>query len=368
MEAQRVCASLIRRGYRVTVVCAGGDPMPPVRDWIDPEGVPVRIYASRWKGAWKDIVFALRVAGMLIWERRTYRFVYFLMQGLHLAVGLPVGKLLGKPMLMKIGGSGVIPLMTQSPSGRLELRWLRQWAHRVMILNKGMREEALAEGFDPNQLLWMPNPVNTQEFAPRSDGEKLQLRAQYDIPPNAQVVLFCGRLAPEKALPSLLDAFALVVRKAPDAVLLLMGDGPQRKSLEEQADRLQLTPSQVRFVGRVVPGEVPSWLQCGDVFTLVSSGEGFPCALAEAMSVGLASVVSDIPGNQQLIDAGEQGLLARLGDSTAIADAICLLLEDVPMRKRMGEAARRTVVDNYSIAKITDRYEALFRETLENSQ
>src|SRR5271165_4234361 len=63
LEAQRVCATLIRRGYRITVVCAGGDPMPPVRDWVDPEGVPVRIYAAHWKGALKDIVFALRVAG-----------------------------------------------------------------------------------------------------------------------------------------------------------------------------------------------------------------------------------------------------------------------------------------------------------------
>src|SRR5579863_8455732 len=90
LEAQRVCVALIRRGYRVTVVCAGGDPMPPVQDWIDPEGVPVRIYAGRWKGGMRDIVFAIRTAGMLLSERRSYQIVYFLMQGLHLAAGLPV--------------------------------------------------------------------------------------------------------------------------------------------------------------------------------------------------------------------------------------------------------------------------------------
>jgi glycosyltransferase involved in cell wall biosynthesis len=85
------------------------------------------------------------------------------------------------------------------------------------------------------------------------------------------------------------------------------------------------------------------------------------------MSVGLASVVSDIPGNRQLIDAGAQGLLAPLGDSQAIATAICLLLDDILLRKRLGAAARLRVVDNYSIGKIADRYEALFRETLESS-
>src|SRR5580704_2795275 len=98
LEAQRVCAALIRRGYQITVVCAGGPPMPPVRDWIDPEGVPVRIYAARWKGVVKDFVFGLRVAGMLVRERRNYQLVYFLMQGFHLAVGLPVAKLLRKPI------------------------------------------------------------------------------------------------------------------------------------------------------------------------------------------------------------------------------------------------------------------------------
>ncbi|MGA2184818.1 MAG: glycosyltransferase family 4 protein [Bryobacteraceae bacterium] len=362
LEAQRVCAALIRRGHRVTVVCAGGDPMPPVRDWIDPMGVPVRIYASRWKGARKDIVFALRVAGMLIRERRNYQLVYFLMQGLHLAAGLPVARFLGKPILMKIGGSGVIPLMTRSPSGRLELRWLRQWAHRVMILNEGMREEALREGFRPERLLWMPNPVDTDEFAPGDDQERLRLREQFGIPPEAPVVLYCGRLAPEKALPSLIAAFALVARRKPEAMLLLVGDGPVRAAMARQAAALGL--GNVRFAGRVDPAEVRSWLRIADVFTLVSPSEGFPCALAEAMSVGLPTVVSDIPANRQLVDDGQHGLLAPVGDVEAIAGAILRLLADAGLRASMGRAARGRILDNYSTGKVADRYETLFRETL----
>ena len=363
LEAQRVCAALLRRGHRVTVVCAGGHPMPPLRDWIDPLGVPVRIYASRWKGARKDIVFASRVAGMLIRERRNYQLVYFLMQGLHLAAGLPVARFLGKPILMKIGGSGVIPLMARSPSGRLELRWLRQWAHRVMILNQGMREEALREGFAPEQLLWMPNPVDTAEFAPCDERERLRLRQQFGIPAEAPVVLYSGRLAPEKALPSLMAAFALVARRKPEAILLLVGDGPLRATLSGQAAELGLG-NNVRFAGRVEPAEVPSWLRIADVFALVSPSEGFPCALAEAMSAGLPAVVSDIPANRQLVDHGQHGLLAPVGDVEAIAAAILRLLEDGELRASMGRAARARVLDNYSTEKVVDRYETLFRETL----
>ena len=358
LEAQRVCAALIRRGYRVTVVCAGGDPMPPVRDWIDPQGVPVRIYAARWKGVVKNFVFGLRVAGMLISERRNYQLAYFLMQGFHLAAGLPVARFLRKSILMKFGGSGVIPMMTRTPTGRTELRWLRQWAHRVMILNEGMREEALREGFPAEQIVWMPNPVDTDEFAPADTRERNDLRARFDIPPEARVVLYSGRLAPEKALPSLLEAFALVVRKMPEAMLVLVGDGPLRESLAEHAG------PNVRFAGRVKPEEVSSWLKIADVFALVSPSEGFACALAEAMSVALPSVVSDIPANRQLIDSGEQGILIPYGNVDAIAAAILRLFEDADLRKRMGDSARRRVLENYSTGKVADRYEALFDEAV----
>lgn len=368
LEAQRVCAALTRRGYRVTLVCAGGSPMPPLRNWIDPEGVKVRIYAGRWKGTLKDIVFALRVSAMLIRERRNYRFVYFLMQGLHLAAGLPTARLLGKPILMKIAGSGVVPLMAKSLSGRLELRWLRKWAYRVMILNDGMRKEAMAVGFASDQLYWMPNPVNTAEFAPCGDRERIELRRKFGIHPAVAVVLYCGRLAAEKALPDLINAFALVARQVPEATLVLVGDGPLRSTLAMQAAQLQLKDDKVRFVGQVSPTEVSDWLNTADVFTLVSFSEGLPCALVEAMSAGLPCVVSDIPANRQLIDDGKHGFLTPVSDQESISRAIVELLKDDALRLRMGEAARKRIVDNYSSDKVTDLYEDLFRQMLSESR
>jgi glycosyltransferase involved in cell wall biosynthesis len=367
LEAQRVCAALIRRGYRITVICAGGDPMPPLRDWIDPEGVKVRIYAGRWKGTLKDKVFALRVSGMLIRERRNYQFVYFLMQGLHLAAGLPTARLLGKPILMKIAGSGVVPLMAKSLAGRLELRWLRKWAYRVMILNEGMREEAMAEGFASDQLYWMPNPVDIANFAPYGDREKTELRSKFGITPVAAAVLYCGRLAAGKGLPELIDAFALVAQQVPEALLLIVGDGPLRAQLAIQATQLHLEDNKVRFVGQARPTEVCDWLNVADVFTLVSFSEGFPCALAEAMSTGLPCVVSDIPANRQLIDDGKHGFLTPVNDKEAISIAIVKLLKDVTLRSRMGEAARQRIVDNYSSDKVSDLYETLFVQMLSKS-
>lgn len=362
IEAQRVCKALIAKGHQVEVLCAGGDPMPPLKRWVDPAGVPVRLFGGNQNGAWRDYVYAWGVAWTLLKERGNYDFVYFLMQGLHLAVGLPVARLLGKPILMKVGGSNVIPLMAQSNIGRLELHWLRRWAYRVMLLNDGMVDEALAEGFERQQLLWMPNPVDVHDFAPCSEAEKRRLREQFAVPEEARVVVYVGRLSPEKGVDLLIESFAPVAHRNPGSLLVLVGDGAQRKELEALAKQLQLTPAQIRFAGRVDPLTVRKWLQAGDIFSLVSPSEGFPCAVVEAMSVGLASVVSHIPANTQLIDQGEQGLLAPFGDREQIGAALEQLLNDRAASLRMGTEARKRVIERYSTEKVLDRYEDLFRE------
>ena len=364
MEAQRVCEALIKRGHSVKVVCAGGAPMPDTEDWIDPKGVPVRIYGRHQTGALKDLVFALQVGRMLIRERRNYQLVYFLMQGLHLALGLPVARSLKKPILMKISSSIVIPILSKSLSGRMELGWLRKWARYVMILNDGVRQQAIDQGFSPQKLVWMPNPVDTIEFSPADPTERSRLRAKFGLPATSPVILYCGRLAAIKALPSLLEAFAAVSVKFPEAMLVLLGDGPDRAALVEQAKRLQLSEKNIRFMGQVEPAQIPLWTKISDIFALVSHSEGFSCALAEAMSTGLACVVSDIPANRQLIKSGEQGFLTPVGDSEAIAGAIVQLLEEPLLRERMGQAGRQAILENYSIDMVADRYEALIRDAL----
>ncbi|MGA3260592.1 MAG: glycosyltransferase family 4 protein [Bryobacteraceae bacterium] len=363
-EAQRVCAEMIRRGHRVLVLTSGGSPMPPVRDWVDPAGVPVRILTRNARGRWKDTVFACRVAWVLWRERRNYQIVYFLMQGLHLAAGLPVARALKKPIVMKVAGSGVISVLRSSRIGRVELGWLRRWAARLLILNEGMMQEAMEYGFPRDQMLWMPNPVDTEQFRPGQPDEIADLRAGFRIPPEALVAVYVGRLSDEKGLPSMLSGFALAAREEPRAMLVLVGDGAMRSELEAMAAKLGLGSSQVLFSGRVDVSEVPLWLQASDVFTLMSPSEGFSCALAEAMSAGLASVVSRIPANVQLIEDEVHGLLAPVGDDSAMASALIRLFRDPALRGRLGQAARQRIIDNYSTDQVAERYEALFAEVL----
>jgi glycosyltransferase involved in cell wall biosynthesis len=361
IEAQRVCAAMIRRGYRASVLCSGGPPMPAVRDCVDSAGVPVRILTRRSRGRWKNFVYAWGVAWQLWRERRNYEVAYFLMQGIHLVTGLPVARALGKPIVMKISGSGVIPLMQRSHVGRLELRWLRKWAARLLILNEGMVAEARSAGFETERVTWMPNPVDTEEFRPGTAAEVVELRRRFSIPESAVVAMYVGRLAREKGLAELLLGFARAAPCAPAALLVLVGDGLTRPELQNLAAELGVA-ERVRFAGRVNASEVPLWLRAADVFCLTSPSEGFPCALAEAMAAGLPSVVSRIPGNVQLVDDGTHGLTASLAEDNAVAEALVRVLRDPMLRKAMGQAARRRVLDRYSTDRVIDRYVQLFAE------
>ena len=361
IEAQRVSDELQKRGYRPRIVCAGGAPMPSLREWVDPCGLRVRIYGRGPSLRWRDIVYALGVAWTLFKERHDYDVAYFLMSGLQLATGLPVARLLGKPIVMKFSCSSLVVGMRASFLGRLELSFLRRWASRILVLNPGMVEEALEVGFDKARIGWMPNPVDTSHFCPGSPEQRTPLRRELGIGPDTPLAVFVGRLDPQKELPWLIGAFALVVREIPGAVLALVGDGSLRNQLKDLVSSLHLDRN-VIFTGRLNGAGVLKWLQAGDAFTLISAIEGLPCALIEAMSAGLPAVVSDIPAHTQLVDDEVDGVVTKLGSPESIARGLVRVLSDPAAGKRMGAAARQRMVEQFSTPQVVDCYETLFAE------
>jgi len=363
IEAQRVSTVLQQRGNRVRILCAGGAPMPPVTEWVDPCGIRVRLFGGRWPVRWRGYAFALGVAWTLYKERRNYEIAYFLMHGVHLATGLPVAGLLGKRIVMKFSGSGLVTQMAASWIGRLELQFLRRWASRILILNPGMALEAEQAGLDPAQIRWMPNPVDTDAFRPCSPEERVQRRRELNLSPGTPVAVFVGRLSTEKELAALVGAFAGVVRERPRAMLALIGDGPLRNEITELSRSLGLERN-ILLTGRVDTGGVLKWLQASDVFTLVSAVEGLPCSLIEAMSVGLAPLVSDIPAHTQVIDHEVHGLVTETGNQEAIARGLVRLIDDPQLRARLGAAARCRMLEQYSTGQVVTCYETLFASLL----
>ena len=363
IEAQRVSEELQKRGHHPRIVCAGGDPMPAVSEWVDPCDLRVRIHGTSKSPFWRDLVYALGVAWTLFRERNDYEIVYFLMSGLHLATGLPVARLLGKPIVMKFSGSSLVIGMRGSLLGRIELSMLRRWATRILVLNPGMVEEALEVGFERSRIGWMPNPVDTDLFSPCSGTDRALIRQELKVGGDTPLAVFVGRLEAEKELPWLIAAFAKVVKRIPGAVLALIGDGSLRKEMEQLVSTLGLDRN-VIFTGRLDSHGVLQWLQAGDVFTLTSSLEGLPCSLIEAMSTGLAPVVSNISANTQLVDNEVNGIVTELGNPESIAQGLVRLLGDPAARVRMSAACRMRVAEQFSTSKVVQCYETLFAECL----
>jgi glycosyltransferase involved in cell wall biosynthesis len=363
IEAQRVSRALIGRGHRVQILCPGGPPMPPLSRWTDDCGIPVRSFGGSVPARIRGHVFALRVAWTLLADLRRYDLIYFLMPGLQVALGTLAARLLGKPFMMKFSGSNEIRRLKNSRVGRVQLRFLDMWAGAIMVLNPGMMVEAAECGLRASKLLWMPNPVNLEEFCPLAPDVRSALRARLGIAEESEVVLFVGRLAPEKELASLVRGFAGVAALRPRALLVLVGDGPCREEMQRIAGKLA-EAGRIQFTGAVPSSAVHQWVQIADVFALVSSLEGLPVSLIEAMATGLPVVVSDIPANRQLVDPGIEGLVVELKNVEAIGSALNSILSDNGARRRMGAAARARIGGSFSTDRVVGLYEGLFAKVL----
>ena len=132
-----------------------------------------------------------------------------------------------------------------------------------------------------------------------------------------------GRLCDQKNQSTLIHAAARILREVSNVYVALLGDGPDHSSLLELSDKLMA--GHVLFPGHSDP--IP-WLAAADVFVLPSIVEGLPGALIEAMAAGLPCVVSDIPGNRELVRHEETGLLVPIKQPEALAIAIESLLSD----------------------------------------
>ncbi|MDO5056231.1 MAG: glycosyltransferase [Lautropia sp.] len=159
------------------------------------------------------------------------------------------------------------------------------------------------------------------------------------------LLLFVGRLVEHKNLPRLLDAFATLAHGRPQLRLLLVGSGPLGPSLMAHTTRLGLT-GQVLMLGE--RDDVPALMAAADIVVAPSLREGLSNVILEAMALGRPIVATRVGGTPEAIDDGENGLLVDPLDTDALAAAMQRLVEDAPLRQRLGEAARHKVLEHYS--------------------
>jgi glycosyltransferase involved in cell wall biosynthesis len=354
---------LAREGAEVSVLTSlapGIETLPKHEEWSNPgDGHGGRLTMTRLKTS------RLRFVGTLIhmsqlarwFARHRVDLAYVSMLKHDAYVAVKAGKRYGFPVVLRpegAGATGDLAWQSWGNFGRLIGRTCLH-ADAFVAISRAITDELEAAGYASARIHELPNGVPVPELP-------WQWRPDWRLAPHA---VYVGRLAREKGLSSLVEAWPLVLQSHPTARLSLVGSGPEQPALESQARSLGLSVGpglSVEFSG--ILADVTAALRCADLFVLPSREEGMSIALLEAMAVGIPLVATSIPGNRRLVSDFKHGRLAPPEDPAAMARVIIDQWQDFDRAFQMSRAARRRVETEFSIAAVARRHLALFREIL----
>jgi len=229
------------------------------------------------------------------------------------------------------------------------------------VRQRGLKYKVAA----PDRIRVIPMGIDTERFDPaKYRAERHSIRAEFGLRPDATVIGAVGRFVKDKGWDTFLHAVSVLTKRSPDVDVqcLLVGGGPLHKELQNLSRVLNLN-------GRVVFAEyqrdIPKVMAAIDIYMLPTRREGFGVTFIEAMSMEVPVIASRIQPLDEIIMDGRTGVLADVGDPNAFAQAARLMLADPELRRRMGEAGRRHVIEQFEQALMCRAHEQLFQECME---
>jgi len=238
---------------------------------------------------------------------------------------------------------------------RLALRWFS----RVAAVSDGVAQKLRGSGLGSRRIVRISNGV---DLAPFEAGTAIQTEVRRGVDVIVGVV---GRLVKQKGCDFFLRAVAEVLPRFPSTKILFIGDGPERKNLEQLARDLSIQEN-VAFLGH--SNDMPSLYASMDFCVLPSLMEGMPMTVLEGMAAGkpvIATTVGEIP---KMVDSNINGLLVPPGNVAELSSAMIQLLSDTSLRQQMGENARKKARKCFSAEAMAQAYIALYDELLDNQE
>ncbi len=224
---------------------------------------------------------------------------------------------------------------------------------RFIALNSTVTQELKMVGVPNQKIIPLPNGVEVDGIVPKSN---------YLLQDPIRLI-YVGRLHQQKGLDTLLNAISCL--SIDSLSLQLLGDGPIKMDLMDLVEKLGIS-EKVSFLGE--SDRVNEFLEQADIFVLPSRAEGLSNALLEAMTYGLPVLVSDVPGNRDVIEHGKNGLLFSVDDFNSLAKNLRLMLNKLDLREKLGGKARETIEKHYSMGFVADQYAGLYQDLLTDSK
>ena len=232
----------------------------------------------------------------------------------------------------------------------------------TQVSHAGLERYVRVGAVPRHKIRYIPNGVDTERFKPNLE-DRLKFRKELGV--DGFVWLAVGRFDPQKDYPTMLQAFARVVHKYSNTILLIAGDGPLRKTMENMTRELGVE-KHVKFLG--IRRDIPQLMNAADAYVMSSEWEGMPMVLLEASACRLPIVATNVGGNAEIVLDGQTGFLVPPKSPEALSQAM-LRMMDLPeeVREKMGEQARKHIESNFSLDRIVDCWESLYYELLNRS-
>ncbi|GEM_PF-1132928 len=253
---------------------------------------------------------------------------------------------------------------------RLAFRSLNPWTYRYVTVSEAIRRYDIeGVGIAPGKVVCAYNGIDTARFRPPSFNERREAKELLALPPDCTTVGMVGRLVNWKRFDLALRAAASVARSGRDVYFLLVGDGPERSSLEDLARAMDIG-RHVHFLGW--RSDMARLYQAMDIFCQTShsggvslsneGGEGFGLVTVEAMATALPVVAVDTDVNREVV-TGTCGLFCQPTPDD-IAAKLSELIEKVDLRRSLGQAARSRATDSFDIQRPVRELASIYRQAV----
>lgn len=232
---------------------------------------------------------------------------------------------------------------------------------RIIVLGPSQQADIQGLGIGkPGQFVQIPLGLDLARFT-ECNREESSLRHELGLGADTPVVSIVARLVPIKNHTLFFQAARLVLERHPAVRFVLAGDGPDREVLEAQSREMGLEKSVV-FLG--FRSDLPNIYAGSDVSVLTSKNEGMPVAIIESLSTGTPVVATGVGETSSIVEQGVSGYIVPPGDTAALADRICAVLEQPDDWRLKLQRTREAFAGNYSIDRLVSDIDSLYRTLL----